>query len=336
MRILNLVRILSSYLISLMFKRIIHSGDPVFISIEPTNRCNLHCPECPTGTNGLNRPAGNLSLPSFLNLLDQIKTPLMYLILYFQGEPFLNQDFPSMVAEAKKRKIHVWSSTNGHFLTDTRIRETIRSGLDKLIISLDGTTQEVYEQYRKGGNLKVVLDGIKRFVAIRNQMKAKKPKLVIQFLVLQSNEHQMDEIEALGKELGADRVEFKSAQLYHFQEGHSLMPEGKRWKRYKWIEETGSQGGPGTGRQEGRGAGRYVLKHKVRNRCFRIWAGCVITWDGKVVPCCYDKDAKYIMGDLNKETFDSIWHGERFQSFRKRVLTYRKSIDICNNCPQRV
>ena len=84
----------------------------------------------------------------------------MYLIFYFQGEPYLNPDFLDMVKYASGKKIYTATSTNAHYLNDANARRTIESGLDRLIISIDGTTQETYQQYRVGGHLNKVLEGL--------------------------------------------------------------------------------------------------------------------------------------------------------------------------------
>jgi radical SAM protein with 4Fe4S-binding SPASM domain len=58
----------------------------------------------------------------------------------------------------------------------------------------------------------------------------------------------------------------------------------------------------------------------------------VVSWNGKVLPCCFDKDAEYVMGDLNEDTFRDIWTGPKYRIFRKSVLTERRLNDICLNC----
>ena len=78
--------------------------------------------------------------------------------------------------------------------------------------------------------------------------------------------------------------------------------------------------------------GIYALKNSFNNSCLRLWMNPVITWDGKVVPCCFDKDAEHIMGDLNEKSFREIWHGEKFKAFRSSVLKGRQKIEICRNC----
>jgi radical SAM protein with 4Fe4S-binding SPASM domain len=62
----------------------------------------------------------------------------------------------------------------------------------------------------------------------------------------------------------------------------------------------------------------------------------VITWDGTVVPCCFDKDAQHRMGDLKTGTFSELWRSARYRKFRGKVLQSRQQVDICANCSEGV
>ena len=80
--------------------------------------------------------------------------------------------------------------------------------------------------------------------------------------------------------------------------------------------------------------GKYEIKSNLQNECWRMWQGCVITWDGRVVPCCFDKDASFVLGELSKNSFRSIWKGEKYDSFRDQLFISRSKIDICQNCTE--
>ena len=235
--VLNLIQLFLSYVLSNFIRKPIIWGTPAFVSIEPTNHCNLRCPECPTGQSGLTRATGNLRQEDFNLFIDQLSPHLAYLTLYFQGEPYLNKDLFRFISYARSRRIYVWTSTNGHYFTKEYILKTIDAGLNKLIVSLDGTDQQSYEQYRIGGSFETVVTGIKDFVRIRKEMSARKPLLEIQFLVLKSNQHQINEIKKLGKLLGVNRMVLKKAQFYDFEQGNPLMPEEGQWSRYKRTSE---------------------------------------------------------------------------------------------------
>jgi radical SAM protein with 4Fe4S-binding SPASM domain len=253
----------------------------------------------------------------FKSTIDAIYKELIYLTFYFQGEPYLNPNFLEMVKYASEKKIYTSTSTNAHYLSEEQALKTVQSGLDRLIISIDGTTQEVYQQYRVGGTLEKVIEGTKNIVAAKKQLQSKTPHLVFQFLVVKPNEHQLNEIEQLAKELEVDEVVFKTAQVYDFENGNPLIPTIEKYSRYKKLA-----------------SGKYVIKNELLNQCWRMWSACVITWDGVVVPCCFDKDAKHQLGDLKIQSFKELWHSEKYQGFRQSLLKSRKEIDICQNCSE--
>jgi radical SAM protein with 4Fe4S-binding SPASM domain len=312
-----MIKITSGYLYSKWTGRSTHWGLPVALSFEPTTSCNLRCPECPSGLRSFTRPTGMLSPELFRKVIGELEKDLFYLIFYFQGEPYLNPAFLDLVAYASSKKIYTATSTNAHYLNDDNARRTIESGLDRLIISIDGTTQEVYEQYRVGGNLDKVIEGTKNIVKWKKQLKSSTPHIIFQFLVVKPNEHQIDEVKALAKELGVDEVAFKTAQIYNFEDGSNLIPTIGRYSRY---EQTIS--------------GKWKIRNPLMNHCWKLWHSCVITWNGDVVPCCFDKDSEYRMGNVAATTFDNIWHGEQYREFRAAVLRSRGEIEMCRNCTE--
>jgi MoaA/NifB/PqqE/SkfB family radical SAM enzyme len=160
-RLLNYLKLRFSYSLSVLRGKPYFHGAPMAVSIEPTTACNLRCPECPSGTGTLKRPGGKLSLKQFETILAKLPTQTSWLTFYFQGEPYLNRDFPEMVKLAKKRRMFVSTSTNGHFLDEETARKTIGSGLDKIIISIDGADAETYLNYRQGGDFEKVIAGVK-------------------------------------------------------------------------------------------------------------------------------------------------------------------------------
>ncbi|MEJ7626677.1 MAG: radical SAM/SPASM domain-containing protein [Ferruginibacter sp.] len=319
-RIWNGIKVYGSYQVSRFTRKPIQWGYPVSVSFEPTTSCNLRCPECPSGLRAFSRPTGMLKKNFFKETIDDIHKELLYLIFYFQGEPFLNPDFLEMVKYASDKGIYTATSTNAHYLTDETARKTIESGLDRLIISIDGTTQDVYTQYRVGGNLNKVLEGARNVVKWKKALKSKTPFIFFQFLVVKPNEHQVEEIKILAKEIGVDEVRFKSAQVYDYaNDPNQLIPTINKYSRYKKNE-----------------AGEYIAKNKLANHCWKLWHANVITFDGLVVPCCFDKDAMHQLGNLKNESFKNIWKNSNYKQFRSELMNSRKNIDICANCSEGV
>jgi radical SAM protein with 4Fe4S-binding SPASM domain len=290
---------------------------PVSIAFEPTTSCNLRCPECPSGLRSFTRPTGMLQEDLFKKTIEELSKDLLYLTFYFQGEPYLHPQFLDMVQYASQKRIYTATSTNAHYLTEANARKTIQSGLNRLIISIDGTTQETYQAYRVGGKLHKVLEGTRQLIRLKKEMRSSTPHVIFQFLVVKPNEHQLDEVQALAKELGVDEVRFKTAQIYEYEQGSPLIPDNARYSRYKLNKD-----------------GSYSIKNSLANHCWKMWHSCVITWDGMVVPCCFDKDAHYRLGNMTESSFKQLWQGEAYNRFRKTLIDSRKNIDMCSNCTE--
>ena len=317
-RIWNGLKVLGSFYASRLLNRPVQWGFPVSISFEPTTSCNLRCPECPSGLRAFTRPTGMLENDFFIKTIDEIHNELLYLIFYFQGEPYLNPAFLDMVKYAAAKKIYTATSTNAHYLTDENAKRTVESGLDRLIFSIDGTTQEVYQQYRVGGNLQKVMEGAKNIVKWKKELNSKTPFIFFQFLVVKPNEHQIEDIKRLAKEVGVDEVRFKTAQVYDYEtDPNKLIPTIDKFSRYKKNED-----------------GTYTAKNKLENRCWKMQHANVITWDGLVVPCCFDKDAQHQLGNLKYQSFKEIWQNQNYRQFRSELMKSRKNIDICANCSE--
>jgi radical SAM protein with 4Fe4S-binding SPASM domain len=314
----NAMKVLGSFYWSKWTQKPVQWGLPLSVAIEPTTSCNLRCPECPSGLRAFTRPTGMLQKDFYRETIDQLYKDIFYIIFYFQGEPYLNPNFLEMVQYASKRGLYTATSTNAHYLSDENARKTVESGLDRLIISIDGTTQDVYEQYRVGGKLEKVLEGARNIVRWKKELKSKTPYVFFQFLVVKPNEHQIEEVKKLAEEIGVDDIRYKTAQVYDYEnDPNQLIPTIQRFSRYRKNKE-----------------GQTVVKNPLQNHCWRLWHAPVITWDGLVVPCCFDKDALHQLGDLKGRSFREIWQDDKYRQFRKELLGGRKNIDICSNCSE--
>ncbi len=314
---MNVALVYTSYHISRFRRKPIVWGKPFAMSVEPTTACNLGCTECPSGLKQFTRQTGNLRLDDFKKWLPQLRGHLMYVNFYFQGEPLIHPNLTDAIALANQAKVFTAISSNAHFITPEKAEELVRCGLKKIIVSIDGITQESYEKYRVHGKLDKVLQGTHNLVAAKEKLGSAFPIISWQMVVFSTNEKQIPEAKKLAKQYGADEMKFKTAQFYDYKNGHPLMPKNLKYSRYRQKSD-----------------GSYTINNKLPNHCWRLWQSSVLTWDGHAVPCCFDKDATYQMGQLNGKTFDDIWKNENYQDFRTKVLKGRKNIDICANCSE--
>ncbi len=315
-RLVNAKKAYMSYYVSLLLKRPVVWGYPPTVMFEPTNICNLKCPLCPSGNDSLTRKKGYLTFDLFKKTIDEIHLHTAMVILWNQGEPFLNKDFLEMINYAHQKRMFTLTSTNGNIMPDAE--EIVKSGLDSIIFSLDGSTQETYNKYRINGDLSEVLKNVRALVEAKKKLNSKTPFIKWQFIVLKHNEHEVEDIKRMAKEIGADGLELKTAQIYHKDDIDNFLPQNPKYRRYK-ISGTD-----------------FELKFGVKNRCRRIWTQPVVNWDGQIAPCCYDKDIEYPIGNIGQNTFKKIWTSPKFNNMRQLILKNRKSIFICNNCGEGV
>jgi len=316
-KVLNLTSLYAGYWLWVWFKLKLHWGKPAALSIEPTTKCNLHCPECVSGLRAFTRNEGNIDIEMYKRIIEQNAKYLTWLNLYFQGEPFLHPQWHKLIRLASEMNIYTVTSTNAHYLTNRNCRLLVESGLDKLVVSVDGASQQTYAEYRVGGSLQVVLRGIELLVETRNKMHSRTPYIEMQFIVFAHNEHEISEMKELALRLGVDKLVLKTAQLMNPQEKSHLFTRLPGFLRYKTSKE-----------------GSVVVKSKLADRCWRMWHSSVITQDGMAVPCCFDKNADYVLGNLNQQSLNHIWHDKPMQEFRKAIQYNRKGIPMCTNCTE--
>lgn len=307
---INAVKTGYSYCFSRITRNSIISGMPVAVGIEISGQCNLSCPECSFGSGLISRQKGIMDIGLYEKIIPELKPYLYNINLYFQGEPMLHPRFFDFLELSLGSKVTV--STNGHFLSEENAEKLARSELNKLIVSLDGMDRETYSLYRQGGDFEKVINGIINVSkAIKNTRSSL--ELEIQFLVSRHNEKQIPYAARFSKEVNAV-LRLKSMQIINNKHFDYWLPDNEKFVRYRKNNSD------------------YTIKNALSNHCLRLWLNPVVTWDGLVVPCCFDKDADNIMGDLTESTFRAIWNGDKYKIFRDSVLKGRKSIEICRNC----
>jgi len=284
---------------------------PSFLSFEPTNYCNLKCPACPSGSGKLTREKGFADFELFKKIVDENKKYLINILLHFQGEPLMHDQIGEMINYARKNKIFTELSTNANLLPD--VFDSLKNSLpDKLIISFDGLTQDIYCIYRKGGDINKVFKSLELLSGLS---KKQRPFVELQFLVFRHNENEISNLKKIKAKYKIDNLSLKTAQICESSQ-IPMLPKNEKYSRYIVDEET------------------FTPKSKLHNDCRRIVFGSVICWDGKLVTCCFDKNAEFVMGDTNLQTVNEIRNSEKYKQFIKTVFSQRKSIEMCRNCTE--
>ena len=287
-------------------------GWPTHLQIEPEARCNLRCVICPV-TTGMDRPTGSMSLDTFRKLIDEVGDYVFLILLWDWGEPLLNPSLFEMISYARQRGIKVLCSTNGQLLAqDGRAEEVIRSGLDTLIIAMDGISQETYQLYRERGSLESVLEAVKSLVAKKRELKTDRPLINLRFLVMRHNEHEVPQLEGLARSLGVDMLSLKTLNPYGPDD--DLVPHNPHYRRFKYASD-----------------GQSPLRRR-DNPCKNLWNMPAIHWNGTIALCTYDYDEDCVLGDLRTDSFRDIWRGAEYRRLRRQFRSDWESIALCNPC----
>lgn len=298
---------------------------PATVMIDPVNTCQLRCPLCPTGTGNLGYENRVMSLDLFKLVLE--KMPFVRTVnLFKSGEPFLNPDLLAMIRYANDRKIKVITSTNFSFHKDDDFfKELVMSGLKKLIVSIDGASTESYSMYRRGGDYSLVVSNLKRLAETKKELRSKSPKIIWQFLVNKYNEHEIDDAEIIANELGItidiqpigladDMPDYAVNDTINDRKGMWLPKNQKHvYDHYK-------------------GYYKFPLYKGV---CKQLFTRTCISPDARIFPCCWTVNSKSVFGDLISNTFEDIWHNEKYTSARSYFVSNGISSGkegVCSNC----
>ena len=292
-----------TYIVARLFRKDIKASMPPYVTIEPTNRCNLRCPECITGAGQMKRTAGHMSLADFKAIIDKIYPYTVVLNLYMQGEPFLNKDLAQMIAYAKSKKLFVSLSTNAQILPQLEAEALPHH----LIISADGATQGTYEAYRKGGKLSKVQDFVRTLSKWKKERKLSLPFIELQFLVHRQNE----------KEIHATKVLFKGQYNRFVTKSMQIINEENKAKFMTQLPN----------------ANRYAKIKTAHKGCYKMLSTSVITQEGQLALCCMDKNAEYVRGNILQEDYGKLLNNEKAKAYRKMLIEDKSKVAICSNCP---
>lgn len=288
---------------------------PALLLLEPSGVCNLRCRLCKLGNNEINRPKGLMPIQSVEKIITEIGSSSIVVLFTNWGEPFLNSELNKMIKMVSDYNVYTKLNTNGHFTDDENTCiEIINSGLNEIVIAVDGVTPEAYLENRIGGDFDKVKSGISCLSITKKKMGKSNPIIKLLFIVTKKNENQINEVPSFAKKMGADSYVIKTANLAYLPENEKsdFDTENQKLSRYQHD---------------------MVLKEKMLDGCRRLWHSTVILWDGRVVPCCNDDEGEYTFGNINHESFIDIWNGEKYSSFRKNIMKNKNSIKMCRDCP---
>ncbi len=287
---------------------------PTYLDSEPTNHCNQRCPGCATGDGTISRPRGMMKTETFQKVIEDLGRSLNFTDLYCLGESFLNKSIYDFIDQAKQEGIFVNIDTNGILIDAEKLLD---SELDLVNFHISGTTQEIHDKYRRGGDLVNILGNVRKLLEARRKRSYSRTRIRLGMIVFKQNEHQIKDFFAIGRELKVDEsylIEGKvpNANLDDMQ---SMLTTIEELQVYEQEEL-----------QKG------ILRRINKSKCSWPWHGTSISWNGDVHPCCHDYYDDHMLGNIFEKSFTDIWNGDELQRFRQRLLD-GDDIPMCRECP---
>lgn len=304
------------YLASILFRKPLVLGYPYSISVEPTTLCNLQCPECVTGRGELRRRSGEMDFETFKTIVNQVSGFAYNLLLHFQGEPMMSPNIIPFISYATSKRLITEMATNATLINESNAALLVKSGLKKIVISLDSADFSNLGFYRRGEKKDAVVAGISAIVSAKESLGSQYPIVVLELLMFKVNIDSISKFKDSAKKLGADVVRLKTVQVVSGSDPEILVPLGTNYSRYRVCSD-----------------GTTVIKGNPNKPCSAPWFKFSVTHDGWIVPCCFDKNAFYVMGSIRFSSLKESWKSKHYNRFRKNLLTRRGSMPVCSECP---
>jgi radical SAM protein with 4Fe4S-binding SPASM domain len=284
-----------------LMRRTVSTARPAHMKIELTNYCNLACPMCPHEQ--MEREVGYMRPELFRRIIDQATPELEFAYLHHLGESLFHGRIGELITYARDRGVAIGLSTNATYLDPRKGKALLDSGLDFLVISLDGASPDTYDRIRVGGDFPTTVRNVRAFF----EQKAARPGhhlvVVVQMIVTPENHHEVRRF--------AEQWRGTGAQV--------MIKEARDWAgQVKLV-------------QLGKGAQPRVA----HTPCKMLWTELTVLWDGAVVPCVNVYERQNLVGDLSQQTLDEVWNSPAMLAYRAAHLADTVGhIPVCATCPR--
>ena len=248
------------------------------------------------------------------------------------GEPLSHPDIIDMIQRVKSFGVRVSLVSNGTLLSSTLSQDLIKSGLDKLWVSLDDIHQNSISGAPGTPARKNVLKNLEGFLNLRHDLQIG-PELGLVFVLTKSNSSQVRDFLELGNMLGVKSFfitnlealseEMTSETPYkpdHFRRLSSfLSTQSNLTKEFQGVVDDISIEGS--------------LVNPTSRCPFAEKGEIVVRWDGEVSPCLpllYDHVSfvgrwkhqvdSYSIGNIQSRSIQEIWTDQDFKTLRVHLL----------------
>jgi len=280
---------------------------PIYILTEMTFSCNYRCPQCVLGDNSIQKDlvpdSSIMSFDMFKKIIDEGKLyNCRSLCVNNTNEPLLVKDLPERIEYARKQGfLDILMNTNGELFNEDNSEKFLKSGLTRLMVSIDAHSPETFTKIRVGGTYEKVKENTLRLMQMKKKLGLKLPLIRTSFVLQKDNEDEVDEF----KEYWQKEVDYVHIQDFA--------------KPYETANDFRIEG--------------YKPEIVKNFRCDQPWNRVMIRADGAVHPCCSFYTYGLKMGNVNNATIHQIWNSENFQELRQLHAKGKyKDNSVCQKC----
>jgi radical SAM protein with 4Fe4S-binding SPASM domain len=283
---------------------------PVSLAIELTNKCNLNCLFCPTGTGSMKRERGLMSEDTFRRIIEDIMGRSIGINIARWGEPMLHPKLVEWIKMLKADGHIVHLNTNGILLNKNYIEQLLNSGLDSIKFSFQGIDKKSYEEMRQGANWEKYISSIKTMYNARGARPYMNAGTTTTYETNEQIELFINEMSKI-----CDSVTIGKTKLEHIELEKTTVLKEEQKKLLSNLKH------------------KQSLKKKHFVICPEIFGRLSIDWDGKVSGCCQDYDRYLIVGDIHRDTLYEIFNGEKIKKYREILARNAfDEIEFCSKC----
>lgn len=280
-------------------------------NIELTNKCPLKCVMCPR-TYSMDRQLGLMDFDLFKKIIDEyVETNFSAASsttcdMHHFGDSLMHPEYGKFLRYARSRGVYTSDSINPILLKDKMIDQILDGDpLVRLWISLDGHDDATFEKIR----------GLPR-----------------------SYERSVAKLERfLDRKVKSGSKTLVYLTVVDFPENK----ESLKLLRAKWEKHPGIDGFiakyfvtfDGSTEQINNYSSKYYSEGESDIVwCNDPWTYMTIAWNGDVLPCCNDHNAKYVLGNVKNQTLSEIWQGEPMRALRAELLSGHATNALCSTC----
>lgn len=276
---------------------------PIHVDIESTNACNLRCPFCAvTFKNWGPYRRGYMEFDLFQNIIEEgVAKGFCSAKFSLRGEPMLHPKLAEMVKYAKDKGIlDIYFNTNATLLDEDNINSLIDTGLDRISISFEGTTREVYESYRVGAKYEDVLSNVKALRRSRDRRGLSYPQIRAQTVLLPELKDGFPQYVEFWQGI-ADEVAYLDDRQETPEDDHRGLVAD-------WA-------------------------------CPFLWQRIAILWDGTLLPCLMHGVSDFSLmslGNVKEVSIKEAWQSEQAAYYRELHKSGQAhQLEACDRCSYR-